>query len=60
MLWRAGRFRTPMHAWLGVAMVALAFDNAITMAGGTRLSIGWYVGRINALVDRWNREMPRA
>lgn len=51
MLWRAGRFRTPMHAWLGVAMVALAFDNAITMAGGTRLSIGWYVGRMNALVS---------
>lgn len=51
MLWRAGRFSTPMHAWLGVAMVALAFDNAITMAGGTRLSIGWYVGRINALLS---------
>lgn len=51
MLWRAGRFGTPMHAWLGVAMIALAFDNAITMAGGTRLSIGWYVGRVNALVS---------
>jgi signal transduction histidine kinase/CheY-like chemotaxis protein len=51
MLWRVTRFRTPMHAWLGVAMVALAFDNAITMAGGTRLSVGWYVGRINALVS---------
>jgi signal transduction histidine kinase len=48
-LWRASRFRTPASAWLGVAMVALAFDNAITMAGGTRLSIGWYVGRLNAL-----------
>ncbi|MDQ2819711.1 MAG: MASE4 domain-containing protein [Pseudomonadota bacterium] len=51
MLWRATRFRTPMHAWLGVAMVALIFDNAITMAGGTRLSVGWYVGRINALAS---------
>ena len=51
MLWRAGRFATTMHAWLGVAMVALAFDNAITMAGGTRLSIGWYVGRLNALAS---------
>ncbi len=51
MLWRAGRFASPMHAWLGVAMVALAFDNAITMAGGTRLSVGWYVGRLNALVS---------
>jgi signal transduction histidine kinase/CheY-like chemotaxis protein len=48
-LWRASRFRTPVSAWLGVAMVALAFDNAITMAGGTRLSIGWYVGRLNGL-----------
>jgi signal transduction histidine kinase/CheY-like chemotaxis protein len=51
LLWRATRFRTPMHAWLGVAMVALIFDNAITMAGGTRLSVGWYVGRINALLS---------
>ena len=51
LLWRAGRFRTPIHAWLGVAMVALIFDNAITMAGETRLSIGWYVGRLNALVS---------
>lgn len=51
MIWRATRFSTPMSAWLGVAMVALAFDNAITMAGGTRLSIGWYVGRMNALLS---------
>jgi signal transduction histidine kinase/CheY-like chemotaxis protein len=50
ILWRATRFATPISAWLGVAMIALAFDNAITMAGGSRLSIGWYVGRINALV----------
>ncbi|WP_305823965.1 MASE4 domain-containing protein [Massilia brevitalea] len=49
MMWRATRFRTPIAAWIGVAMVALAFDNAITMAGGTRLSVGWYVGRLNAL-----------
>jgi signal transduction histidine kinase/CheY-like chemotaxis protein len=49
LLWRASRFRTPVSAWIGVAMVALAFDNAITMAGGTRLSAGWYVGRLNAL-----------
>jgi len=49
MMWRATRFRTPIAAWIGVAMVALAFDNLITMAGGTRLSVGWYVGRLNAL-----------
>ena len=51
MLWRATRFATPMSAWLGVAIVALAFDNAITMAGGARLTAGWYVGRINALLS---------
>ncbi len=51
MLWRATRFATPMSAWLGVAIVAMAFDNAITMAGGARLTAGWYVGRINALVS---------
>lgn len=51
MLWRATRFATPMSAWLGVAIVALVFDNAITMAGGARLTVGWYVGRINALLS---------
>ncbi len=51
MLWRATRFATPISAWLGVAMLALAVDNAITMAGGARLSVGWYVGRIDALVS---------
>ncbi|MGZ5203170.1 MAG: MASE4 domain-containing protein, partial [Telluria sp.] len=48
-LWRASRFRTPISAWLGVAILALALDNMITMAGGARLSVGWYVGRLNAL-----------
>jgi signal transduction histidine kinase/CheY-like chemotaxis protein len=48
-LWRASRFRTSISAWLGVAILALALDNAITMAGGARLSVGWYVGRLNAL-----------
>jgi signal transduction histidine kinase/ActR/RegA family two-component response regulator len=48
-LWRASRFRTPISAWLAVVVLALALDNMITMAGGVRLSVGWYVGRLNAL-----------
>lgn len=51
MLWRATRFATPISAWLAVAMIALAFDNLITMMGGTRLSVGWYAGRINAMIS---------
>lgn len=50
-LWRGNRFRTSMSAWIGVAVVALAFDNLITMAGCARLSVGWYVGRLNALLS---------
>lgn len=49
MLWRATRYRNPLDVWLGVALLALLLDNSITMAGGNRLSVGWYVGRINAL-----------
>jgi diguanylate cyclase (GGDEF)-like protein len=51
LLWRATRFRTSLNVWLGVALIALLFDNAITMIGGSRLSIGWYTGRLNALVS---------
>jgi len=51
MLWRATRFSTPISTWLAVAMIALAFDNAITMMGGTRLSVGWYIGRVNAMLS---------
>lgn len=49
LLWRATGFHTTLNIWLGVALVALLLDNAITMTGGSRLSIGWYVGRLNAL-----------
>ncbi|OGB23703.1 MAG: hypothetical protein A3I66_15635 [Burkholderiales bacterium RIFCSPLOWO2_02_FULL_57_36] len=51
LLWRATGFRTSVNMWLGVALVALLLDNAITMAGGSRLSIGWYAGRLNALLS---------
>ena len=51
MLWRMGKFRTELNLWLAVALVALVFDDTITMVGSTRLSAGWYVGRFNALVS---------
>gem|GEM_PF-1826059 len=51
LLWWTTRFRTVLHVWLGVALFALLFDNAITMMGGARLSVGWYVGRLNAFVS---------
>lgn len=50
VLWRASRFRNVLHVWLGVVLVALLCDNAITMAAGSRLTMGWYVGRGGALI----------
>ncbi len=49
-LWRASRFRNVLHVWLGIVLVALLCDNAITMAAGSRLTMGWYVGRGGALI----------
>jgi diguanylate cyclase (GGDEF)-like protein len=51
VLWKGSRFRTVLNLWLGIALFALFCDNALTMMGGTRLSLGWYLGRINALVS---------
>jgi signal transduction histidine kinase len=49
-LWRAGGFRNVVHVWLGIVLVALLCDNAITMMAGNRLTLGWYVGRFGALI----------
>jgi diguanylate cyclase (GGDEF)-like protein len=51
LLWWSTRFRTVLQVWLGVALFALLCDNVITMVGGDRLSVGWYVGRFNALIS---------
>ena len=50
-LWLASGFKKVLHVWLGLSLVALLCDNAITMLGGTRLSVGWYAGRAGALVS---------
>ena len=51
MLSKASRFRNVLHGWLGLARVALLCDNAITMMGASRLSVGWYMGRLSALIS---------
>jgi len=50
-LWKASRFRTVLHVWLGVALFALFCDNALTMMAGNRLAMGWYLGRADALLS---------
>ena len=48
--WATG-FRPTLQVWMGVALVALLLDNAITMLGGARFTVGSYVGHLNALLS---------
>ncbi|WP_338663350.1 MASE4 domain-containing protein [Pararoseomonas sp. SCSIO 73927] len=52
LVWRVtkGR-RTVFDLWVAASMLLLVLDNFLTMAGGARASVGWYVGRIEALVS---------
>ncbi len=50
-LWSVSGFKKVLHVWLGLTLVALLCDNAITMLGTTRLSVGWYAGRFGALAS---------
>lgn len=51
LLWCTSRFRNDLHLWLGITLVALLCDIFITMAGESRWSLGWYAGRVIALIS---------
>lgn len=51
LLWHVTRFRTVLQIWLAVALFALLCDDAITMLGEQRFSVGWYIGRLNGLIS---------
>ncbi len=50
-VWAVTRGGTVLSLWLVVSLVALVFDNLVTMLGGHRNSVGWYVGRLEALAS---------
>ena len=50
VLWRASRFRNVLHLRLGVVVLALLCDHTLTMVAGNRWMLGWYAGRILALL----------
>jgi signal transduction histidine kinase len=43
------RLRTVFQLWLAVSLALLFLDIVITIAGASRGSLGWFVGRIEAL-----------
>ena len=50
-VWYVTRGRTILALWLVVSLIALVFDNLVTMIGGQRDSAGWYIGRLEALAS---------
>jgi signal transduction histidine kinase/CheY-like chemotaxis protein len=51
IFWSTRARRTVLELWLSAGLALLILDNFITMAGGARASIGWYVGRIEATIS---------
>jgi signal transduction histidine kinase len=51
-LWRKTRAnRTVLELWLTVSLALLALDSLLTQVGGMRGSVGWYAGRVGALIS---------
>jgi diguanylate cyclase (GGDEF)-like protein len=44
------RFRNALSLWLSVSMLAASLDVALTLFGGGRYTLGWYVARSLSLV----------
>lgn len=47
---RATRAATIVQTWLLVATLASFLDAAVTLTGGARFSVGWYLARIDSLL----------
>ena len=50
LVWRT-RCASAVELCLALSLVLLAFDDLLTLAGASRLSLGWYVGRAEAAVS---------
>ena len=44
------RLRSVLQLWMGVALLLLLVDNIVTDLGAARGTVGWYVGRLDALL----------
>ncbi len=44
------RLRTVLQLWLAVSLLLLVFDNLVTLPGAARGTVGWFAGRMEALV----------
>ncbi len=49
LCWKT-RLRTVLQLWLAVSLLLLVFDNLVTLPGAARGTVGWFAGRMEALV----------
>ncbi len=49
LCWKT-RLRTVLQLWLAVSLLLLVFDNMVTLPGAARGTVGWFAGRMEALV----------
>ncbi|WP_407519537.1 MASE4 domain-containing protein [Methylobacterium oryzisoli] len=49
LCWKT-RLRTVLQLWLAVSLLLLVFDNLVTLPGAARGTVGWFAGRLEALV----------
>ena len=47
----ATRLRRVLQLWLAVSLFILLLDNVITDIGAARATVGWFVGRVEALIS---------
>ncbi|HLZ65041.1 MAG TPA: ATP-binding protein [Aliidongia sp.] len=50
LLWRWTGFKTSLQLFIGLSILVLMLDDLLTIEGGIRNSLGWYAGRLEALV----------
>jgi len=51
LLWRTTGLRSMIDLWIAVTLSATIFDIYMTIAGGARYSLGWYVSRVEVFIS---------
>ena len=44
------KLRSVLQLWLGVSLFLLLLDNLVTDLGAMRMTVGWFLGRVEALL----------
>lgn len=51
VLFRTTRLRTVVQLWLAASLILLIYDGILTLSGNAWSTVGWFAGRLEALVS---------